>query len=101
MELIQEGPGAGIVLRGCLERCDLDAVCERARALVAVTEGSIVICEVSELERPDVVAVDAIARLQLIARRFGRELRLRNASRELRDLIGLAGLEDVVPLAGS
>jgi ABC-type transporter Mla MlaB component len=99
--MIQGDPGAGIVLRGCIERCDLDLVCERAGELMSASDGSVVVCEVGGLERSDIVAVDAIARVQVIARRLGRELRLKNATIELRDLIGLAGLDDVVALEGN
>jgi anti-anti-sigma regulatory factor len=41
-------------------------------------------------------AVEALARLQLAARRKGLDLRLHVVSRELRDLIELAGLTDVL-----
>jgi len=44
----------------------------------------------------DVLTVDALARLQLSARRRGRRLRLGNASGELQELIALAGLSDVL-----
>lgn len=44
----------------------------------------------------DAVTVDVLARLQLAARRRGRYVRLRNASRELEELIGLMGLSDVL-----
>jgi anti-anti-sigma regulatory factor len=40
--------------------------------------------------------VDALARLQLAARRQGLELRLRGPQRELRELIELAGLTAVL-----
>ncbi len=41
-------------------------------------------------------AVEALARLQLAARRKGLDLRLHVVSRELRDLIELAGLTHVL-----
>ena len=41
-------------------------------------------------------AVEALARLQLAARRKGLDLRLHVVSRELRDLIELAGLTEVL-----
>jgi hypothetical protein len=50
---------------------------------------------------PDAATVDALARLQLAARRHGCELSLRHATPELRALIALMGLEDVLPYAGS
>jgi hypothetical protein len=45
---------------------------------------------------PDVHALDALARLQLTARRHGVELRLCHASRELEDLLVFAGLRDAL-----
>ena len=44
----------------------------------------------------DALAVEALARLQLVARRFGMEIRLCHASRELLDLIAFVGLSDVL-----
>ena len=45
---------------------------------------------------PDAVTVDALARLQLAARRVGRRIRLRDASDELVELITFCGLRDVL-----
>jgi hypothetical protein len=60
------------------------------------------VCDAGAIVAPDAVAVDALARLQLTARRLGRELRVRRASRELQDLVAYMGLSGVVPLgAGS
>jgi ABC-type transporter Mla MlaB component len=55
-----------------------------------------VLCDVSSLPA-DAAAVDLLARLQLAARRHGSELRLAGASRALRELIALCGLETVLP----
>ena len=44
----------------------------------------------------DVETLDALARLQLAARRAGLELRLRRASPELAELIAFAGLDAVL-----
>jgi anti-anti-sigma regulatory factor len=57
---------------------------------------TIVLCDVEGVVA-DAAAVDALARLQLVARRAGCELRLRNASPELRDLVVFMGLRDVLP----
>ncbi|HEX9416270.1 MAG TPA: hypothetical protein VF895_06140 [Gaiellaceae bacterium] len=54
-----------------------------------------IVCDVQALS-PDLVAVDALARLQLSVRRLGQEIRLRHASAELRDLLNLVGLRDVL-----
>jgi STAS domain len=59
----------------------------------------VVIFEVGALVDPDLATVDALARLQLTARRLGRRAVLRGAPAELRDLLELAGLCDVVGVA--
>jgi hypothetical protein len=56
---------------------------------------STIVCDVGALT-PDAPAVDALARLQLTARRLGLEIQLRNASGELRQLLDLVGLRDVL-----
>ncbi|HZX40045.1 MAG TPA: STAS domain-containing protein [Streptomyces sp.] len=50
------------------------------------------ICDVGELTHPNLAAVDALARLQLTARRLGCRIRLRNAGHELLSLLDLVGL---------
>ena len=54
-----------------------------------------VICDVSALA-PDVGSIDALARLALLARRQGVELRLRKVPSELQELLELCGLGEVV-----
>jgi len=56
---------------------------------------STIVCDAGALA-PDAATIDVLARLQLAARRLGREVRLRNASGELRDLIAFVGLRDVL-----
>ena len=56
---------------------------------------STIVCDVGALA-PDAVAVDALARLQLIAGRLGLEIRLRDASSELQDLLAFVGLRNVL-----
>jgi hypothetical protein len=53
------------------------------------------VCDVHALA-PDAAAVDALARLQLAARRVGLEVRLRHASTELCCLIDFVGLGRVL-----
>jgi len=47
-------------------------------------------------QNPDLSLVDQLARLQLAARRLGFSLRLRCVPSQLRELIDLAGLSDIV-----
>ena len=47
---------------------------------------------------PSAITVDALARLQLAARRLGLEIRLQNASPQLLELVEFMGLADVLVL---
>jgi ABC-type transporter Mla MlaB component len=47
--------------------------------------------------RADAVTVDALAQLQLLAKRRGCQVRLRGCSAELRDLVAFMGLTNVLP----
>ena len=52
-------------------------------------------CDVNSLDA-DLSTVDVLARLQLLARRAGQEVRLQNASPELWALLSLVGLDEVL-----
>ncbi len=79
-----------------IARTDLPRLCERIAALLEKTGAEVALCDVSAVE-PDAVSVDALARLQLIARRRGCQARLRGASNELLELLAFIGLGDVLP----
>jgi ABC-type transporter Mla MlaB component len=87
-------PDVAFAIHGPILRSDLSGLCERVRALLP-TSGAAV-CDVTGVE-PDAVTVDALARLQLAARRRGCEVRLRNPSAALLDLVRLMGLTNVLP----
>ena len=67
----------------------------RLFSYMAVPRPSTIVCDVGSLA-PDAAAVEALARLQLAARRIGLEIRLCRASSELRELIVFCGLDDVL-----
>ena len=75
-------------------RADLPGLCERVCALLR-TSSDIVVCDVASVA-PDAVTVDALARLQLAARRLGCEVRLRHASAPLLEVVELMGLTHVL-----
>jgi len=83
-------------VRGPIDRGDLPGLSERACELFAANRGCIGACDVAGLN-PDAVAVEALARLQLAARRYGCQVRTRNASDELLALVAFMGLGDVLP----
>ena len=85
------------VLTGPIAHGDIPALCERARASLEGGDVGAVVCDVAELVDPDAIIVDALARLQLTARRLGGRIRLRHACGELRDLIALMGLTEALP----
>ena len=81
-------------IRGPIARADLPGLRARVCTLLGGSEGSVVLCDVTGVG-PDAVTVDALARLQLAARREGCQIRLCNASDELLELVAFMGLEDV------
>ncbi len=79
-----------------LARAELPGLFSRTCTALARDRGcELLLCEVAGVAA-DAVALDALARLALAARRAGARVRLRGSSRELRELIVLAGLADVL-----
>jgi ABC-type transporter Mla MlaB component len=100
----QRGQGKTVIvaLGGPIAPADIPLLWEHIRDLLEVSEARLVLCDVAALAAPDVSTVDALARLQLTARRSGCRVRLRHPCGELQDLLDLMGLADVVPFgAGS
>ncbi len=83
-------------IHGPIERADLPGLCQRVCALLETSGAQIARCDVRSVE-PDAVTVDALARLQLAARRHRCTVRLVHASRELLELVSFMGLADVLP----
>jgi ABC-type transporter Mla MlaB component len=82
-------------IRGPLQRNDLPGLYARVCSLFTANPGATLVCDVTEVAI-DAVAVEALARLQLGARRHGCTVRLLSAPRELIDLASFMGLGDVV-----
>ncbi|MEV6650489.1 STAS domain-containing protein [Streptomyces sp. NPDC051219] len=102
-------PPSVLVITGPISHADVPRLCEQLRVLLhdSVTAGPgggaggvpggsvparVVDCDVGALTAPDLAAVDALARLQLTARRTGGRIRLLRPSGRLRALLGLVGL---------
>ena len=75
---------------------DLPGLCERVCALLDQARADVAVCDVSGVGA-NAATVDALARLQLAARRHGCQVRLRHASDELLELLDFMGLSDVLP----
>ena len=84
-----------LAIRGPIARADLPGLTERVCSLLSATRPAALLCDVEGVP-PDAVTVDALARLQLAARRHGCRAVLRNASSELRELVDLMGLTEVL-----
>jgi ABC-type transporter Mla MlaB component len=82
-------------VRGPIAPGDLPGLCQRVCALFAESGAGVAFCDVSGVG-VDAVTVDALARLQLAARRHGCRVRLAGASAELRELVAFMGLADVL-----
>jgi ABC-type transporter Mla MlaB component len=80
------------VVGGRIDRADVSRLCDALRLLLEPQHVELVICDVGALVRPDAVAVDLLARLQLTARWRGAAICLRDASAELCELIVFMGL---------
>jgi len=90
------GPRAiAFTIHGPIARADLPGLCDRVCALLRESRAEVAYCEVDGVE-PDAVTVDALARLQLAARRCACRVRLRGASKDLRELVAFMGLADVL-----
>ncbi len=83
-------------IRGPIARANLPGLGERVCALLEDSGADVAYCDVRDVD-VDAVTVDALARLQLAARRHGCQVRLRHASSELRELLDFMGLRDVLP----
>ncbi|MFG3531468.1 STAS domain-containing protein [Streptomyces sp. NPDC047917] len=94
-----------LVVTGRVTRDVVPGLCAELETLLYGPDGTArdpgagVDCDVGGVVRADLALVEAVARLGLVARRAGgRRLRLRNVPPELRSLLDLVGLADVVDL---
>jgi ABC-type transporter Mla MlaB component len=83
-------------VHGPIARADLPGLCERVCGLLEGSGAGVALCDVRGVA-PDAVTIDALARLQLAARRHSCQVRLRHASSELLELLAFMGLTDVLP----
>jgi anti-anti-sigma factor len=92
-------PGTIVLsLAGPIDRVHIRELCTRVRIYLESADAELVICDLAAVAHPDAVTVEVLARLQLTARRLGGRVGLRHACRELRDLLDLMGLGEVLPV---
>jgi hypothetical protein len=88
------------VIEGSISGADARALCARAGALRSAAGSDLLICDLAAVGDPLLGAIDAVARLQLAARRGGWRLVLRHASADLCGLIALCGLDQTLLVEG-
>lgn len=72
------------------------ALCERLGVVIDTTDADTIVVDVGALPA-NCRSLEALARMQLTARRAHRSIRLQRTSPALQDLLDFAGLADVVP----
>jgi ABC-type transporter Mla MlaB component len=101
----EDGARAGtsvvMVLLGPIAPADVPALCARLDGMLRHTGAGLATCDVGAVPDATVATVDALARLQLAAKRAGGRIRLRHASPQLRALLDLVGLADAIPCCSS
>lgn len=80
-------------------RADIPGLCAGLAGLLRGRAGGVVTCDVAAA-RPDVVTVEALARLELTARRHGWQLVVDGAGPDLLRLVVLVGLAGVLEVGG-
>ncbi|MCX4577089.1 STAS domain-containing protein [Streptomyces sp. NBC_01571] len=83
---------AVLVLPALVTRDEVPGLCDDVRARLTATGGGVVVCDVAGLGPPGLATVDALARMELAARRAGGRIRLRDPAPPLRALLDLVGL---------
>ncbi|MCW3008850.1 MAG: hypothetical protein JWP17_3476 [Solirubrobacterales bacterium] len=97
MEVATRPPRAiAFAIYGPITHGDVPGLCARVCALLRPGAIDLAFCDVLGVE-PTAGSVDALARLQLVARRTGCQVHLRRASPALRELVAFMGLRDVLP----
>ena len=78
-----------------LTRADITALCGDLAEVLRGRDRGVVVCDVTGV-RPDVIALEALARLSLTARRHGWRLVVSGGSADLLELADLLGLTDAL-----
>jgi ABC-type transporter Mla MlaB component len=87
-----------LVVDGHIDPEAIPSLCRQLALLIDHSQAELVGCDLAGLRGCDLVAVDALARLQLTAKRLGRAIRLCRASDQLVELVALAGLREILPV---
>ena len=90
-----------IPLRQPSKPSDVVPACEEVCRRLEQTAADRLVCDVGGIEAADAMTLDLLARIQLRARRLGRIGLVSGAGPQLRELIALTGLDEVLRVAES
>ena len=93
----QPAPSEAFVIAGPVAAADVPLLCERLRDMLTRTADDVVVCCDIRALPADATTIEALARLQLTARRLGRRIRLLQPCPDLDRLVAFVGLADVLP----
>jgi ABC-type transporter Mla MlaB component len=80
-----------VAVAGPIARADVPVISGHVAALLEQTGAQVARCDVRTLAA-NAATVDALARIQLAAKRMGRQVVLRHVGDDLRDLLAFSGL---------
>lgn len=95
----RDGHAILLLIGGRIELDDAVRLGDLVRDLLDGADARLAICDVGMVDQPEAAVVDLLCRIRMITRRLGLGLDVRGASTELRDLLFLTGLCDVVGVA--
>ena len=81
-----------------LGRGRIPELCARVERALRERRAGLVLCDLSGATSPSAATVEALARVRLLARRHGSRFRALHPCDELRDLLALMGLDEVLLL---
>jgi hypothetical protein len=85
-----------LAIDGPIALTDITELCTRVTRALRDCYASVVLCDVGALRNPDLVSIEALARMQLTAVRLGGQIRLCHASTEMQGLLAVTGLCEVL-----
>ncbi|MFE7837819.1 STAS domain-containing protein [Streptomyces sp. NPDC057474] len=92
LQIVDATTPAVLVLPGPVTRDEVPRLCAEVRARLEGTGGGVLVCDVAGIGPPGLGTVDALARMQLAAKRAGGRIRLRDPDPALCALLHLVGL---------
>ena len=92
-------PKTIVLVVDSLEPDDVPGLLARMGPGMVRGDATIILCDLARLADADMATVDALARIALRAHQMGCAVSLRDPSTELLELVGLAGLGEVLPCA--